>query len=279
VSDKICWGIFREEAHSPGREFDDSEVLRLTGKHLEARGFHVNLRTPQEVVQTEERCAPFVFLMCERVAILERLQQWVHGGAVQVNSPTAVLNTYRHLMIPLFTRAGLSSPASTLVSTHSSVGQRSRPCWVKRGDVHNTQDGDVMFARNGDEADLFLSRLARRGIHQAVIQEHVPGDLIKFYGVGGSDSRNHQEPWFRWFYHKDQQLAGHPFQPEDLKKLARQAASILGLEIFGGDAIATREGKLMLIDLNAWPSFALCRDEAAECIAAYLADRFRRGQC
>jgi hypothetical protein len=33
------WGIFREQAHSPGRETDDTEILRLTGKHLEARGF------------------------------------------------------------------------------------------------------------------------------------------------------------------------------------------------------------------------------------------------
>jgi len=41
VSDPHCWGIFRERAHSPGREYDDSEILTLTGKELEARGFQV----------------------------------------------------------------------------------------------------------------------------------------------------------------------------------------------------------------------------------------------
>jgi hypothetical protein len=32
----------------------------------------------------------------------------------------------------------------------------------------------------------------------------------------------------------------------------------------------------VIIDLNAWPSYALYRDEAAQAIAGYLADRFQR---
>jgi len=52
------------------------------------------------------------------------------------------------------------------------------------------------------------------------------------------------------------------------------AATALGLEIYGGDAIASADGSLQLLDLNAWPSFALYRDEAAPVIASYLALRF-----
>jgi hypothetical protein len=44
--------------------------------------------------------------------------------------------------------------------------------------------------------------------------------------------------------------------------------------VYGGDAIASGNGALTLIDLNAWPSFALYRDEAAPVIASYLALRF-----
>jgi hypothetical protein len=47
------------------------------------------------------------------------------------------------------------------------------------------------------------------------------------------------------------------------------------VEVYGGDAIAT-PGGLVLLDLNAWPSFALYRDEAAPAIAAHLARRFTR---
>jgi hypothetical protein len=42
--------------------------------------------------------------------------------------------------------------------------------------------------------------------------------------------------------------------------------------------IATATGDLVLLDLNAWPSFALYRDEAATVIAAYLAIRFQGGR-
>ena len=41
VNDAECMGIFRERAHSPGREADDADILRLTGKHLEAEACEI----------------------------------------------------------------------------------------------------------------------------------------------------------------------------------------------------------------------------------------------
>ena len=49
-----------------------------------------------------------------------------------------------------------------------------------------------------------------------------------------------------------------------------------GLDVWGGDAIVTPDGEIFVIDVNAWPSFALFRDEAADHIAAHLAARLRR---
>ena len=69
-------------------------------------------------------------------------------------------------------------------------------------------------------------------------------------------------------------MAGHPFEAGRLARLVRAAATALGLEVYGGDAIASADGGLVLLDVNAWPSFALYRDEAAPVIAAYLALRF-----
>jgi glutathione synthase/RimK-type ligase-like ATP-grasp enzyme len=103
-----------------------------------------------------------------------------------------------------------------------------------------------------------------------VLQPHVEGDLIKFYGIGAGGGPHREPPWFRWFYHKDQKVAGHPLDPRRLGRLARAAADALGLEVYGGDAIATAGGDLVLLDLNAWPSFALYRDEASAAIADYL---------
>ncbi len=274
MSGRTCWGIFRERAHSPGREFDDSEILRLTGKHLEARGFQVSLRTPDEVALAGEAYPQNIFLMCERLEIIGRLRQWEMRGVRHVNRPSAILNTYRDRMVSLFERDGIALPASRLIATASPDIVQAGPVWVKRADVHNTQDGDVIFAPARTDTGQALARMAGRGIRQAVIQEHVPGDLIKFYGIGDPGLARGQTPWFRWFYHKDQKLAGHRFDQDTLTSLVQRAAAAIGLEIYGGDAIATETGALFVIDLNAWPSFALYRDEASERIASYLAVRF-----
>jgi len=273
MNGRICWGIYRERPHSPGREFDDAEILRLTGKHLEAQGLQVSLKTPEEVVGSSAPCPPCIFLMCERLEILDQLRRWEPRGVCLVNAPSSVLNTYRDRMVSLFEQKGISFPPSRLVSTASNSRQ-SQPVWVKRADVHSTQEGDVVFAPTADKATQALSQLAGRGIPQAVIQEHVPGDLIKFYGIGDSILVPGWQPWFRWFYHKDQQLAGHRFDQTALASSAQKAATVLGLEIYGGDAIVTEKGAVVLIDLNAWPSFALFRDEASDRIASYLAARF-----
>ena len=275
MTSPYCWGIFRERAHSPGRETDDAEILRLTGKHLEAKGYQVDLKSPEDVggpIEVRPRC---VFLMCERRDVLEQLRAWEAQGVRHVNSPAAVLATYRERMIAQFEEAGVPFIESRLVATpgrHTGA----LPVWVKRADVHNTQDGDVVFAETERAVEDALASLHARGIARAVLQPHTPGDLVKFYGIGPGGPHG-EPPWFRWFYHRDQTVAGHPFEPGQLGRLARRAAAALGLEVYGGDAIATPAGELVLLDLNAWPSFALYREEAAPVIAAYLALRFDGG--
>ena len=273
-----CWGIFRESTHSPGRESDDTEILRLTGKHLEAKGFQVKLKTADEVHEIDDARPRFVFLMCERVEVLHRLRALEVGGVPHVNSPRAVHNTYRDRMIAVLDEANVPFIQSRIVSTAEPPAPGALPVWVKRADVHNTQDGDVVFAPTEAVVATALQGLAERGIARAVLQPHVAGDLIKFYGIGAGGGPHREPPWFRWFYHKDQQLVGHPLDPRQLARLVRRAATALGLEVYGGDAIATATGELVLLDVNAWPSFALYRDEASAGIAAYLALRFAGGR-
>lgn len=272
-----CWGIFRERAHSPGREFDDAEILRLTAKHLDAMGFHVSLKTPEDLPARVSGPPPAVFMMCEQTGILEQLRQWEQHGARIVNSPVSVLNTYRERMTVLLDQAHVAAPASRIVPTSTTSFTCDGPVWVKRGDVHSMQDGDVTFAAGAQEANQTLRRLVARSVRSAVVQDHIPGDLIKFYGIGRDELLPRDGAWFQWFYHKDQHLAGHPFDPEKMAGLARQAASALGLEIYGGDAIVSEGGAMTVIDLNAWPSFALYREKAAERIASYLAEQFLGG--
>jgi len=277
VSRPFCLGIFRERAHSPGRETDDAEILRLTGKRLEARGWEVLLREADALNGLAEPAPRFVFLMCERLDALEHLRRWEAAGVPHVNSPAAVLNTYRERMVAQLAEAGVPFIASRLVSTAVPAPAVETPVWVKRGDVHNTQAGDVVRADTAAEVAAALSGLAARGIPRAVVQPHVDGDLVKFYGIGAGRGPGGAPPWFRWFHHRDQQLAEHRFDADALGALVRRAAAALGLEVWGGDAIVTAGGGLTLLDVNAWPSFALYRDEASAAIAGHLAERFDGG--
>jgi hypothetical protein len=280
------WGIYRELAHSPGRETDDARILEATARRLEEKGFHVSLKTAEDAAASAGEPPPFLFVMCERLEILGLLERWQQQrGVCQINSASAIRNTYRDRMLPLFEKNRVPFPASVLVPTSLPIASQphfhesSTGCWVKRGDVHATQEGDVIFAPDPAALARILSAMAARGIERALIQEHVPGDLIKFYGVGEVDPAVRGENgggWFQWFYHRDQRLQGHHFDPKELATVVSRAAAALGLEVFGGDAIATREGRLVIIDLNAWPSFALYRDVASERIASYLAARFRK---
>jgi glutathione synthase/RimK-type ligase-like ATP-grasp enzyme len=269
---KTCWGIYRESAHSPGRIDDDGAIMKSVGEALAARGFSVELVSADAAFETP--CAN-IFAMCERGAVLDRLKDAEKVGSIIVNSPDAIRNTYRHRMVELFARHHVPAPASQIVATDATKPELAAGVWVKRYDFHATQPDDVIYIASKDGWHEALHRFARRGIPFIVAQEHVAGDLVKFYGV-----RNCTAPmdanWFQWFYHRDKGMLGHSFEVSYLRRVALQAAAALGLEIFGGDAIIQANGEPMIIDLNAWPSYARFRDQAAEAIADYLTERFQR---
>ena len=273
-----CWGIFRERERSPGREFDDAEILRLAAKHLEATGCQVSLRPPEELREADEPLPSLVFLMCEGVEALAFLERLEAKGILHVNPVQAVLNTYRDRMIPLLAASGVQIPETHIIPSdpsnldHPSTVLRTGrfPMWAKRADAHYIQSGDVEFVRSPVDLREVLAALHSRGIPRVVLQQHVSGDLIKFYGVGQPRGEDEMDVWFRWFYHRDQELAWHPFSEEALRSVAERAARALGLEIYGGDAIVTSSREVFLIDINAWPSFALYREEASMRIARRL---------
>ncbi len=274
--DLRCWGVYRELAHSPGRETDDAEILRATAEELRSRGYDVSLKAPDELPQASEgEIPPFLFVMCEQIPIVERLAAWERGGARIVNRPSGIRNTDRERTIALFGRHGVPFPESVLVETASARAAFPGPCWIKRGDVHATHAEDVVFAGDEDALVDGLARLSSRGIARAVVQRHVAGDLVKFYGVAGH-SEGESASWFQWFYHREQNLSRYAFDQSALASATARAADALGLEVYGGDAIVAKSGAISVIDLNAWPSFALFRSHAARHIAALLAARFTR---
>jgi len=269
---RTCWGIYRELAHSPGRIDDDRAILERVGAALTGRGFHVELVTADAEFDTH---FANIFVMCERGPILDRLRIAEKGGSIIVNSPEAIRNTYRHRMIELFARHGVCTPASQIIASDANKPQPPTAVWVKRYDFHATEAHDVMYAASEEGWREALHGFARRGIPFVVAQEHVPGDLVKFYGVTDAAAPV-AVSWFEWFYHRDKGMQGYSFEAARLRRAAFGAAAALGLEIFGGDAIVQADGQPVIVDINAWPSYARYRDRAAEAIADLLVERFER---
>ena len=134
----------------------------------------MTLKSPDELPSAgDPGVPPFLFAMCERIEAVEKLAAWERRGARIVNRPAGIRNTDRERTIALFAERAVPFPRSVLVDTAEAVPFPG-PCWVKRGDVHATEAGDVAYA--GDAATLasHLARLRSRRIARAVVQDHVP---------------------------------------------------------------------------------------------------------
>src|SRR5262245_34032977 len=94
-----CWGIYREQAHSPGRIGAHRAILDSVGAAMAARGFAVECVAPDAAFDTH---FANIFAMCERGPVLDRLTDAERTGSIVINSPEAIRNTHRHRMIELF---------------------------------------------------------------------------------------------------------------------------------------------------------------------------------
>lgn len=267
-----CLGVLRELQNSPNRESDDALILRAALDQLELVGVKTTLMTPEEFDRADVRGFDVVVPMCESYPRLKRLLQLESADRNLrfINPPTSILNCYRANMVPLMAACeGVLFPPSELRSVDAGAG--SRPAsfeapegwWIKRGDVHNTCDHDVVRVRDWESLPRVLEDFGRREITHYVAQPHIEGDLIKFYGVGPGR-------WFTWFYHDATRAKRLPFELDELAGAAAAGAFALGLEVFGGDAIISEDGRITLLDLNSWPSFARVRAEAAVQIAWHV---------
>jgi glutathione synthase/RimK-type ligase-like ATP-grasp enzyme len=258
-------GITRERVFSPGKVEADAAVLEAVATSLRRLGHVVSVLSGDAPAWPDSDGVAAVFTMCQGPEALERLSAWRARGLRVINTPQAILNCHRQRTIALLKGGGVPFPDSILVRTDAPVAWPAwiaSGAWVKRGDVHATEAGDVVRVDSVDAADGALRTFHARGIRNAVVQQHVPGTVLKFYAVLGS------------FFHcvPPSAAAAPPASVlARMRSLGERAAQALGVEIYGGDCVydAQRDA-LGLIDLNDWPSYAACRAEAATEIAAYL---------
>lgn len=280
------YGITRKNDYSPNHVNNDAAIFTEVCAHLALHGIKVELYTEDAFFDLMDYLDQPVLTMGRSKKLLVRLQQLERQGHLVINSSFAIENCFRIAMTLRLLEEGISYPESKVLDTTAKVGpvfsEYGGPgIWIKRGDFHAVHKEDVSFASTEEEANTILSEYALRGIEKAVLSKHISGDLLKFYAVSGSD-------FFYWFYPYDvhhQKFTGYEaingetthykFDEQELRRIAQRAAEVLGVEVYGGDVIIQKDGSIVLIDLNDWPSFAPCRSVAAEAIAKRIEQRVK----
>lgn len=269
-------GIMRAGAYSPNHIGNDTAIFNAAAEQLRKRGCLVNIYSEEQFNGAGVN-EDIILNMCRERESIERLQRLEDEGRLVVNSGYGIENCTRERMTRILLGNGIPYPDSLIVDTNEAVKPMLKKsgfksCWIKRGDFHAMHKEDVSYVRHPEEAQEVLQEYFLRGIKRAVINVHLEGDLIKFYGVRGTQ-------FFYWFYPFD---AGHSkygyeavngksqgikFDEQELKDICNRAADELNVEVYGGDCIVGSDGKMRIIDFNDWPSFAPCRTEAAPHIA------------
>lgn len=275
-------GISRGEKYSPNHTNNDGIIFKLVADELRSLGAKVEL-IDEKKFQDSQINTQIVFSMVRSPKSVEKLIEIEEKGALVINSGFSIKNCYRANLTKILTYNSIPYPKSLVVNTSEVIWEEldyfnNYPIWVKRGDVHAIHKEDVVLVYCREEVNNVLSEFKKRGIKDAVLMEHIEGDIIKFYGVRDTG-------FFYWFnlldtnhskfdIEKKVNSNNHtPFSEQNLTKLAEKSAMLAGVSIYGGDVIVRKDGTLCLIDLNDWPSFAPIRESASKAIANHIYSR------
>lgn len=266
----------RAGAYSPNHIGNDAAIFNATVDQLRKRGCEVNVYSEEQFARSIPT-EPVILNMCREQRSIASLQRLEDEGRLVINSGYGIENCTRERMTRILIGERIPYPESLIVNTDEVVKDQLQAAhfeqaWIKRGDFHAMHKEDVSYVRHPEEAQEVLQEYFLRGIKRAVINRHLVGDLIKFYGVQGS-------PFFFWFYPFDLghskygleaingKSRGLPFDEKHLRDICEKASEVLDVKIYGGDCIVGEDGTVQIIDFNDWPSFAPCRNEAAPHIA------------
>lgn len=265
-------GVSRAELYSPGRVSGDAAIFRAVAAELGRHGHEVSCMTEQELVERGISAGvDGIFQMCRSARALDVLR----GASVPViNSVDAVTGCSRATQVRILQGTGLV-PESMICSTDAvPAGWNTYPCWIKRADSHAVDKDDVMYASCQAECSAALRALATRGLGECVIQAHVKGWIVKFYGVRGAGladcyASSAADGKFGLERYNDSPEQAY-VDVESLTAVAERAADLLGVDVYGGDAIVGPDGTVTIIDFNDWPSFRSCTVGAASRIAELI---------
>lgn len=263
--------IQRAACYSPNSEEKDLAILQEVGcffddaKIIGEGDFVENFSTYNQLISVESLGAVNVYYqiisMARSPKALDCLEQLEQRGIRVLNPSVGIRACQRSNVEKVMRENHLPLPPD----------EGDDGYWVKRADAAAQSKEDVCFCHDWVEVEKMKSTFMQRGITDVVAQAHVKGDVVKFYGVEGTN-------FFRYYYSGDdtetkfgdEERNGkpqyYPFSSSDLQTDAEKLACLLQTPIYGGDAIIQEDGSYVIIDFNDFPSFSKCRKEAAKAI-------------
>lgn len=281
-------GITRGKRFSPNMSDNDMAVMQEVSKRLYDRGHEVWLVSEDDCLELEQLCQLMpdaIFTMLRGDMGLNCLRRFESQGIPTLNSADAIGNAHRSRITRILSDNRFPIP-NTMILDNKMLEKGNKllaqlvkrikfPCWVKNGLGWAQLNEDVAFMRTPVEAfrQIGLNR-QRYPNADIIICEHLNGDLVKFYGVEGTD-------FFCWNYpdpsHSKfgiEAINGKParfkFDEQKLKNVCDSIAALSAIVVYGGDCVVNSDGDFKIIDFNDWPSFSSCRETAAEAIALRL---------
>lgn len=260
-------GITRKTEFSPNHELNDLLMIQKTAEELNTLGAKVKIYREEDIAK-EKIKENFIFSMVQSPTGSNLLLEIAQNKKFVINTPESVRNCYRYNMNRILPENNIPFPKSIIVDTDitdfSFLDEFESRIWVKRGDAHAAQKEDVEYLDDKRKINYVLKEFRSRGLKNCTVQNHIEGDTIKFYSVVGTDL----------FYHYTTDIKFYStFDEDKLKKFANDSAKALGLEIFGGDAIVTKDSEIYIVDINDWPSFAPIRDRASKIISKLIFEK------
>ena len=253
--------VLRNTVYSPHSVDNDKAILLEVADRMGIKDVISEKDLPAYDAQGQFEDTILFLSMGRMSQTIKFLTERKKQGAVVLNNPQGVAHCARSYWQQVMKENHWPMPAEKGTEGH----------WVKRGDAAAQTAADVVFVPRGDSVSECVERFHERGVKEVTVTAHVPGDVVKFYGVLDTG-------FFRYYYPSDDGFtkfglervngpARHfTFNVDELQIMTEKLARLLEVQIYGGDCIVDERGRFFLIDFNDWPSFSRCRTEAAEAI-------------
>ena len=281
---KLCvTAVSRSPVFSPNCEKNDELIMAEVCSKLKSYGVEVKDIPETAVDEIEKSKADLYLNMARGKEALTVLCAKETLGVRIVNSAKSVMKYNRMEIVRTMMGHGVPMPQSEITKTGTKPAIPF-PYWLKRGSECAQSPWDVCFVDSESKLMEAWKYFRDNKIEDVVASKHQKGDLVKFYGVAGTDffytclpTRNGGCGKFG-----AEKINGEPhfysYEHEKLKTECNGLAGLLKVPVYGGDCIVDIDGNFRIVDFNDWPSFSRCRDKAAEAITHMVCKTLKQEQ-